>query len=102
MTEMSLSEIARTLDAQERRISSKVSRELYDRDRAEWKDDVAAIRAEIERARADADKIAVALTARLEKDQEDRRGMQRLVVGAFVSAILSFAGSLAVFILGRI
>lgn len=102
MTEMTLAEITRTLEAQERRISSKLSRELYDRDRAEWKDDVAAIRQEVERARSDFDKIVVALTVRLEKDQESRATMQRLVIGAFVSAILSFGSSLAVFIIGRL
>jgi hypothetical protein len=84
MSELTAGEITRKLEELERRVTSKVSRELYDRDLLEIKGDLR----EIKDGQA----------AYQKEEREGRRTLQSMIIAQFIALIVG----LVLFLVGRI
>ena len=84
MIEVSNGEIMRRLDELERRVNSRLSRELYDRDMGEIRTDIR----EIKDSQASYQK----------EEREGRRALQTMVLAQFIALIIG----LVLFLIGRI
>lgn len=80
MVDLTPGEISRKLEELERRLTSKLSRELYDRDMGEIKGDLLEIK------------------AGQKEEREGRRALQQMVVAQFIALIVG----LVLLLVGRI
>lgn len=91
---MTPGEIVRRFAEHDRRIGDKVSRELYDRDRQEIKDDLAHMAMSLERLARSFEDYKQLETRKESEAQGEQRVNRRTVAVLVVSAVLSVLGNL--------
>ena len=94
MSEMTPGEIVRRFAEHDRRIGDKVSRELYDRDRQEIKDDLSHMAMSLERLARSFEDYKQLETRKEAEAQGEQRVNRRTVAVLVVSAVLSVLGNL--------
>ena len=91
MSDLTPGEIARKFDELERRVGSKLSRELYEAQRLSLVEDIGEIKMGLR-------ELAASLVAYQKEEREARRSMQTVVVAQFIALIVGIVLTL----IGRI